>query len=230
MSPLLCVVFAGACIFRNPLYGDGTESATDVAESTSGATDPSPNPGEGSSSSSTYGGDPTTGASTSSGPPSGASSGGDDASSTAITGETGSTGGSACAACDAEEAACDASLACQEVVAIAGACPEDSFFPCTSAGACEALSDDEAAEGLSLWSELLQCVAEECFGVDDPCAVEEAICDGTPACAALKDCIHQECACLEGNAALGCWSTCAQMNSAGADAWNAWIACQGGEP
>ncbi|MCB9702127.1 MAG: hypothetical protein H6711_09550 [Myxococcales bacterium] len=137
-----------------------------------------------------------------------------------------SGGEGVCTLCEAADEACALSQACQEVLAVADACPDGSFIECVHAGACEVLGPDEAAVGLGLFSERLQCVAERCVGVVDRCALEEATCDGNPSCVAITACIHERCVCDFGDAAVACWGVCATEHSSGKAAWDAWMACQ----
>lgn len=108
---------------------------------------------------------------------------------------------------------------------IADSCPDESFFTCLNQGVCEALSPEHAAEGLSLWSQLLGCVSERCLGGENPCEAEEAACEAEPECLALQACTRQECTCLGGNEGLACLNACVQAHPKGEDAWRDLLMC-----
>lgn len=141
---------------------------------------------------------------------------------TSSSGEPSST---SCDECDAVADACEESSACRAVRAISATCPQDTYFTCVNQGACDALSQPAAAEGLGLWSHFLGCVVERCSDAEGRCDAEDAACDAEPECLALQACTRQACTCIGGDEGSACIHACAQAHPAGEAAWRDLLGC-----
>lgn len=138
---------------------------------------------------------------------------------------TASTTGDPCPACDAAEAACQASVPCQTIDALAKQCPPADLLTCVNDLGCTVLVPSAVAEGTDLWSDWIGCVSHECLDLSDPCADLRTGCLGDGECAAINACISATCTCVADDAALACWNACAEQHPAGRDAWETWLAC-----